>query len=117
MPTYEYECQKCRRRFEEFQKMTDPPLKTCPFCRGRVTRLISGGAGLIFKGSGFYITDYKKTSASNASESKSKTAGKKEPATREKIADKGTGAGEKVRTTEKKGTGEKKAGPEAEKKA
>ncbi len=63
MPTYEYECQKCHRHFEEFQKMTDPPLKKCPVCQGRLTRLISGGAGLIFKGSGFYITDYKKTSA------------------------------------------------------
>ena len=60
MPTYEYKCDKCGHHFELFQKMTDPPVKICPVCKGKVTRLISGGAGFIFKGSGFYITDYKK---------------------------------------------------------
>ena len=60
MPTYEYKCDKCSHHFELFQKMTDPPVKICPACKGKVRRLISGGSGLIFKGSGFYITDYKK---------------------------------------------------------
>ncbi|MCD6521509.1 zinc ribbon domain-containing protein [Candidatus Calescamantes bacterium] len=60
MPTYEYLCENCGYQFEEFQKITDPPLSKCPKCGGKVRRLISGGAGLIFKGSGFYITDYKK---------------------------------------------------------
>jgi|UniRef100_A0A7C6EBU3 putative FmdB family regulatory protein len=60
MPTYEYQCDKCNYRFELFQKITDSPVKTCPVCNGKVRRLISGGSGLIFKGSGFYITDYKK---------------------------------------------------------
>jgi putative FmdB family regulatory protein len=59
MPTYEYECTKCGHRFELFQKMTDAPRKRCPRCRGAVRRLIGAGAGLIFKGSGFYITDYR----------------------------------------------------------
>jgi putative FmdB family regulatory protein len=59
MPTYEYQCQKCKCRFEEFQKISDPPLVKCPKCGGGLERLISGGSGLIFKGSGFYITDYK----------------------------------------------------------
>lgn len=61
MPTYEYECRKCGHRFSEFQKITDPPIVNCPKCRGRrtVEQLISGGSGLVFKGSGFYITDYK----------------------------------------------------------
>jgi putative FmdB family regulatory protein len=62
MPTYEYECRECLHRFEEFQKITDKPLSTCPKCGGRLRRLITGGIGLIFKGSGFYVTDYKKSS-------------------------------------------------------
>jgi putative FmdB family regulatory protein len=60
MPTYEYECQKCGHRFELFQSIKDAPRKTCPKCRGRVKRLVGTGAGLIFKGSGFYGTDYRK---------------------------------------------------------
>ncbi len=60
MPTYEYACQKCGYQFEEFQAITADPLTECPECGGEVKRLISAGAGLIFKGSGFYITDYKK---------------------------------------------------------
>ena len=59
MPTYEYECLKCKSRFEIFQKMSDPPVKKCLKCNGNLRRLIGTGAGLIFKGSGFYITDYK----------------------------------------------------------
>ena len=58
MPTYEYECETTRRRFELFQKMTDEPLCECPECGGKVRRLIGSGAGIIFKGSGFYSTDY-----------------------------------------------------------
>ncbi len=60
MATYEYKCTKCGDVFEAIQKMTDAPLTKCPKCDGPVERLISGGTGLIFKGSGFYITDYKK---------------------------------------------------------
>lgn len=59
MPTYEYQCVKCQHRFEEFHGMSARPKLKCPVCRGRVERLISGGAGLLFKGSGFYITDYR----------------------------------------------------------
>ena len=59
MPTYEYECKKCRHHFEQFQKMTDEPVKVCPVCGGEVKRLISAGGGLLFKGNGFYITDYR----------------------------------------------------------
>ncbi|MEO0136538.1 MAG: FmdB family zinc ribbon protein [candidate division WOR-3 bacterium] len=62
MPTYEYECNNCRYLFEVFQGINDPQIEQCPKCGGSVRRLISGGAGLIFKGSGFYITDYKKKS-------------------------------------------------------
>ncbi|MBD3235703.1 MAG: zinc ribbon domain-containing protein [Candidatus Eisenbacteria bacterium] len=60
MPTYVYECRKCGHRFEEFQGIKDPPRKRCPKCRGAVRRVLTPGGGLIFKGSGFYITDYRK---------------------------------------------------------
>ena len=67
MPTYEYICDKCGHHFEKFQLMADPPLKTClkescgqkRWGKGKVKKQISAGAGLIFKGSGFYITDYR----------------------------------------------------------
>ena len=63
MPTYEYVCQKCSHEFEQFQSMRDEPLKKCPKCKkAGLKRLVGGGAGLIFKGSGFYITDYKNKS-------------------------------------------------------
>jgi len=67
MPTYEYQCEKCKKSFDYYQSMKDPVLKTCPkdACRqktwgkGKVKRQMGTGAGLIFKGSGFYITDYR----------------------------------------------------------
>lgn len=62
MPTYEYECEKCEITFEKFQSMKDDPIKKCPECDGAVRRLIGAGAGFIFKGSGFYITDYRSES-------------------------------------------------------
>lgn len=76
MPTYEYKCTECGHVFEIFQKMTAEPIKVCPKCKGGVKRLLGAGAGPIFKGSGFYQTDYKnkktetKTSKSKPSESK-----------------------------------------------
>ena len=59
MPTYEYECGSCNYRFEEFQSMTAKALTKCPKCKKKIHRLIGGGAGIIFKGSGFYQTDYR----------------------------------------------------------
>ena len=60
MPTYEYECKNCSHSFEKFQAMSDPPLKECPRCGKEVRRLIFGGMGVIFKGSGFYVNDKSK---------------------------------------------------------
>lgn len=68
MPTYEYECSRCGAVIEVFQRISDPPLQECPKelcgegsgpCGGQLKRRISGGAGLLFKGSGFYLTDYR----------------------------------------------------------
>lgn len=59
MPTYEYECQKCKKRSEVSQPITAKPLTTCPKCRGKLKRILSTGSGFLFKGSGFYITDYR----------------------------------------------------------
>jgi putative FmdB family regulatory protein len=59
MPTYEYECQKCGHFFEVFQSIKDEPLKRCPNCRGKLKRVVGAGANIIFKGSGFYQTDYR----------------------------------------------------------
>jgi putative FmdB family regulatory protein len=58
MPTYEYRCSGCGNAFEKFQRMSDEPVADCPACGAKAERRISGGAGLVFKGSGFYITDY-----------------------------------------------------------
>lgn len=59
MPTYVYRCTDCSHEFEQVQKITDAPTPSCPECGEPVERVISGGAGLLFKGSGFYITDYR----------------------------------------------------------
>jgi len=63
MPTYDYECTKCGHKFEAFQQMSDKLLTKCPKCDKKLRRLIGSGAGIIFKGSGFYATDYKKKSS------------------------------------------------------
>jgi putative FmdB family regulatory protein len=90
MPTYDYRCTACDHQFEEFQSMSAKPLRRCPSCKAdALERLIGAGAGLIFKGSGFYETDYR-------SESYRKAAEKEKPASGEKPA---------ASTTEKKDAG------------
>jgi putative FmdB family regulatory protein len=59
MPTYQYECTKCGYIFERFQKMTDKPVSICPKCKGKVIRIVGPGGGFIFKGAGFYTTEYR----------------------------------------------------------
>lgn len=71
MPTYEYECTNCNKNFEIFQKITDKALDKCPKCHKKISRLIGGGSGIIFKGSGFYATDYRKSSGKSSSKAKS----------------------------------------------
>ncbi|MBN1865433.1 MAG: hypothetical protein JW808_11075 [Victivallales bacterium] len=77
MPTYEYICNSCKHEFEVFQKMTENPLRKCPECkRNMLKRKIGTGAGIIFKGSGFYQTDYRSKSYTEAAKKE-----KSEPAT------------------------------------
>jgi len=83
MPTYEYECKKCGYNFEVFQSMSDEPLKTCVKCGSEVRRLIFGGAGVIFKGSGFYVTD----KAGNKTAGRSKGPDSKTSKTESKTAE------------------------------
>ena len=92
MPTYEYECEKCRKQFEIFQSMKDDALKTCPqakckmkkWGKGKVRRLLGTGAGLIFKGSGFYITDYRSEGYKQAAKKDSGESSKPETKTETK---------------------------------
>ena len=74
MPTYDYKCTECNHTFEMFQPMIADPIKDCPECGGVVKRLIGAGAGPIFKGSGFYQTDYKNKSVSSAKSTPAKNA-------------------------------------------
>jgi len=71
MPTYEYRCPR-GHEFELFQRMSDPPQAECPECGAAAERVLSGGAGLLFKGSGFYITDYRSDSYKKAAEKEKK---------------------------------------------
>jgi putative FmdB family regulatory protein len=89
MPTYDYECPKCGHTFERFQGINDPAVKTCPKCKGRkVRRLIGTGAGIIFKGSGFYATDYRSKDYRQAARSDSGGATKSETVAKPEIATK-----------------------------
>jgi putative FmdB family regulatory protein len=93
MPTYEYVCTKCGHEFEQFQSMLDQPLKKCPKCGKRsLKRLVGKGAGLIFKGSGFYITDYKRIPAKQEGGEK-KEGGENKPAGESKPAAPAKGEG------------------------
>jgi putative FmdB family regulatory protein len=102
MPTYEYRCAECGNEFEQFGRMSDPPVQECPNCHAQAQRKISGGAGLVFKGSGFYITDYRgegykkaaesdKSASSGGGESKSSES-KSEPAAAPKSESKPSGS-------------------------
>jgi putative FmdB family regulatory protein len=75
MPTYEYQCRSCARRFEARQSITASPRTRCPHCGKKVHRMISAGAGFLFKGSGFYTTDYRSTPYQEAARKDNAQAG------------------------------------------
>ena len=79
MPTYDYECRSCHHTFEAFQSIKEEPLKKCPKCGKSVRRLFGGGLGIIFKGSGFYTTDNKRSSAVTGGNGSSRGQSKGEP--------------------------------------
>jgi len=81
MPTYEYECKSCAHNFEVFQSMSDEPIKKCPECGQEVRRLIFGGSGVIFKGSGFYVTDKSRSAGKSAASSQTASKTDKKPET------------------------------------
>lgn len=94
MPTYEYECLSCGHTFELFQSMSEEPAKECPTCGKEVRRLISPGLGIIFKGSGFYVTDNRKGSnGSSVSTAKNEKAAES-TASKEKSSGEKTSGGE-----------------------
>ncbi len=85
MPTYEYECTKCGEQFEYLQSIKDAPKEVCERCGGELVKLLSAGSGLIFKGSGFYITDYKtksggESAGSSGGEGKTASGAESKPA-------------------------------------
>ena len=82
MPTYDYECKACDHHFSAFQSMKDEPLKTCPKCKkDKLKRLLGAGAGFIFKGSGFYCTDYRSPSYDSAAKADSTSSSSISPTT------------------------------------
>ena len=91
MPTYEYRCEDCGHEFEAFQTMSEPPVEKCPVCNGKVKRIISGGAGLIFKGTGFYITDHRSREY--------KAAAKKERAEKSDASSTGSSSDKKAKSS------------------
>lgn len=91
MPTYEYKCDACGHKFERFQSITAKPIRKCPKCgKNKVKRLLGTGAGLIFKGSGFYITDYRSDQYNKAAKAEGGTSDKPAEKTDSKPAEKST---------------------------
>ncbi len=106
MPTYEYHCDACEHNFDEFQTMTEPPLKKCPKCGKRKLRRVYGaGAAVLFKGSGFYQTDYRSESYKSAAKAESEAA---KPAA-DKSGTNGTTGGGGAGSGKKDGAGSKSA--------
>ena len=100
MPTYEYRCNECGHEFEEFQSITSKPLRRCPECgKNTVDRLIGCGSGVIFKGSGFYQTDYRSEGYQKAAKAETEAAKPKKSESKDKGSEKKSG---KSKTGEKK---------------
>jgi putative FmdB family regulatory protein len=108
MPTYEYECDACHHRFDEFQSFSEPPLRKCPQCgKSKLRRLLGTGAAVIFKGSGFYQTDYRSESY--------KAAAKAEQEAAKPAAEKGAGEGKSDKPAKDAAPAEPKPAPKKSK--
>ena len=105
MPTYDYECDACKHSFEEFQSMSEEPLKKCPKCGKKKLRRVYGpGAAILFKGSGFYQTDYRSESYkadAKADQEKAKPAGEKDSANGKSDTSGDTSSAKSAKTTKK----------------
>ena len=109
MPTYDYECDACGHHFELFQSMKDLPIKKCPACKkSKARRLIGAGAGIIFKGSGFYCTDYRSSTYSDAAK-KDTAAGSTTTAAPAKTETKPAGEAAPASSSETKSSGSGKS--------
>ena len=110
MPTYDYECAKCGHTFDTFQSMSEAPLKKCPECgRNRLRRLIGGGLGIIFKGSGFYVTDSRNSGSKNGKKPADSAAGGADGGSKESASRNGGSGSE---STSKKDAGSSGSGSE-----
>src|SRR6266852_4993805 len=105
MPTYEYECRECRGRVEAFQKMTDEPLTTCADCGGSLRRVMFP-VGIVFKGTGFYVTDYKNKESGANGKSRDSSSSNTKPSTEKSSSEKSS---TEKSSTEKSSTESKSA--------
>ena len=83
MPTYEYQCEECKKTLEVFQSIIAHPLRKCPKCGGKLKRLIGTGGGIIFKGSGFYATDYRSDAYKKQASEENKPSPSSKPPSKE----------------------------------
>ena len=104
MPLYEYQCEACAHRFERIQKFSDPPIEVCPNCGGPVRKLLSSPA-IQFKGSGWYITDYAKKSATKSDDGKNAKGAGSDATTSEGTANTTTSTGKTTSSSDAGGSG------------
>ncbi len=117
MPTYDYVCSKCDNTFELYQPISEKPKRTCPKCKGKLKRLIGGGGGLIFKGSGFYLTDYRSEGYTKRAKEEASGGGGESAATKKDGSASESGAKTDSKSDAKTDATPKKDGGDAAKKS
>ena len=115
MPTYDYHCDACEHEFEHFQTITSPLLKTCPECgKNRLRRLFGTGAALVFKGSGFYTTDYRSDKYKEAAKADKSSSESKSDAKSSEGKSSGESKSSDSAKSDKSAKGEKKSKPKGD---